>query len=225
MNPYEFKVSLTPMAREMLRPGEALVLDWHRLAVCCAGAGESSLYVMKEEGARKRKGLVRLKGEDPVYAARAIFPHLAGHKVRLDARRVLLSPLYLGPSGRLRAALRDGAAAGAGPQRRLGEDRNPPSGAVLRFGRAGHTGAVGAAVERAVHLDTVADDLYAAVLAGWGERVNRALEAVERTWLLTGHGDLEGFVVLVTAQVALGHDPGLLSLVLVGYIIAWRTGI
>lgn len=89
MNPYEFKVSLTPTAREMLRPGEALVLDWHRLAVCCAGAGESSLYVMKEEGARKRKGLVRLKGKDPVYAARAIFPHLAGHEVRLDARRVL----------------------------------------------------------------------------------------------------------------------------------------
>ena len=89
MNPYEFKVSLTPAARGMLRPGEALVFDWHRLAVCCAGAGESSLYVMKEEGARKRKGLVRLKGEDPVYAARAIFPHLAGREIRLDACRVL----------------------------------------------------------------------------------------------------------------------------------------
>ena len=73
----------------MLRPGEALILDWHRLAVCCAGAGESSLYVMKEEGARKRKGLVRLKGEDPIYAARTIFPHLAGREVRLHARRVL----------------------------------------------------------------------------------------------------------------------------------------
>lgn len=89
MNPYEFKVSLTLAAREMLVPGEALVLDWHRLAVCCAGAGESSLYVMKEEGARKRKGLVRLKGEDPIYAARAIFPHLAGREIRLDARRIL----------------------------------------------------------------------------------------------------------------------------------------
>ena len=89
MNQYEFKVSLTLEAREMLRPGEALILDWHRLAVCCAGAGESSLYVMKEEGARKRKGLVRLKGEDPIYAARTIFPHLAGREVRLHARRVL----------------------------------------------------------------------------------------------------------------------------------------
>ena len=89
MDRYAFKVRMTPAARKLLRPGEALVLDWYRLAVCCAGAGESSLYVMKEEGARKRKGLVRLKGEDPVYAARAIFPHLAGREVNLDARRTL----------------------------------------------------------------------------------------------------------------------------------------
>src|SRR5215210_434496 len=89
MDRYAFEVRLTPAARELLQPGEALVLDWHRLAVCCAGAGESSLYVMKEEGARRRKGLVRLKGEDPVYAARAIFPHLAGRGVNIDARKFL----------------------------------------------------------------------------------------------------------------------------------------
>ncbi len=89
MDRYEFRIWLTPVARELLRPGEALVLDWHRLSVCCAGAGESSLYVMKEEGARKRRGLVRIKGGDPVYAARAIFPHLAGREVELDARKVL----------------------------------------------------------------------------------------------------------------------------------------
>ncbi|MDQ3302674.1 MAG: hypothetical protein M3518_04910, partial [Actinomycetota bacterium] len=46
-------------------------------------------YVMKEESVRKRKGLVRLKGEDPIYAARAIFPHLAGREVNLDARKIL----------------------------------------------------------------------------------------------------------------------------------------
>jgi hypothetical protein len=44
---------------------------------------------MKEEGTRKRKGLVCLEGENLIYAARAIFPHLADHEVRLDARRVL----------------------------------------------------------------------------------------------------------------------------------------
>ena len=89
MKAHEFDIDLTPAAREALRPGEALVLDWHRLAVCCAGAGEASLYAMNEGSARKRKGLVRLKGEDPVYAARAIFPHLAGRKVVLDSRKTL----------------------------------------------------------------------------------------------------------------------------------------
>ena len=87
MDRYDFDVRLTPAAREMLRPGEALVLDWHRLAICCAGAGEASLYAASEESMRRRKGLVRLKGEDPIFAARAIFPHLAGRRIRLDARK------------------------------------------------------------------------------------------------------------------------------------------
>ena len=87
MNPYDFDVRLTPEARRMLRPGEALVLDWHRLAICCAGAGEASLYVASEERLRRRTGLVRLKGDDPIFAARAIFPHLAGREVRLDAHK------------------------------------------------------------------------------------------------------------------------------------------
>ncbi len=74
----------------MLRPGEALVLDWHRMAICYAGAGEASLYAAGEAGLRKRKGLVRLKGEDPpIYAARAIFPHLAGREIKLDASKTL----------------------------------------------------------------------------------------------------------------------------------------
>jgi hypothetical protein len=89
MDAYGFDVSMTPAARGMLRPGEALVLDWHRLAVCCAGAGEMSLYAAPEMGLRGRRGLVRLRGEDPIYAARAIFPHLAGRKVVLDARKTL----------------------------------------------------------------------------------------------------------------------------------------
>ena len=68
---------------------KTLVLDWHRMAICCAGAGEASLYAAGEEGLRRRKGLVRLKGEDPIYAARAIFPHLTGCEIRLDARKTL----------------------------------------------------------------------------------------------------------------------------------------
>jgi hypothetical protein len=89
MDRYYFDVHLTPAARELLRPGEALVLDWHRMAVCCAGMGETSVYAAGEESLSRRKGLVRLKGEDPIYAACAIFPHLAGREIRLDARKTL----------------------------------------------------------------------------------------------------------------------------------------
>jgi hypothetical protein len=87
MNRYCLDVRLTPHARQLLGADEALVFDWHRMAICCAGAGEMSLYAMKEEKARGRKGLVRLKGDDPIYAARAIFPHLAGREVIVDVRR------------------------------------------------------------------------------------------------------------------------------------------
>jgi hypothetical protein len=86
---YAFDLRLTPSARELLKRDEALVIDWHRLALCCAGAGEMSLYAMNEEKARGRKGLVRLKGEIPIYAARAIFPHLAGREIVIHARKTL----------------------------------------------------------------------------------------------------------------------------------------
>lgn len=89
MDGHAFDIRLTPEAQDLLKPGEALILDWYRLAVCCAGAGELGLYAMKESAARKRKGLVRLKGEAPVFAARAIFPHLAGRRVVLDGRKLL----------------------------------------------------------------------------------------------------------------------------------------
>jgi len=93
MNEYATSLHLTPEARGLLRPDEVLVLEWHRLALCCAGAGETSLCVMKEKTARRRKGLVRLKtnAEDdpPVYAARAIFPHVAGWEIKINARKVL----------------------------------------------------------------------------------------------------------------------------------------
>jgi hypothetical protein len=89
MDRYGFDVHLTPAARGLLRHDEVLVLDWHRMAICCAGAGEMSLYTTKEESARGRRGLVRLKGRDRIYAARAIFPHLAGREVVIDARKTL----------------------------------------------------------------------------------------------------------------------------------------
>jgi hypothetical protein len=53
------------------------------------GAGEASLYAAGVEGLSRRKGLVRLKGEDPIFAARDIVPHLAGREIKLDARKTL----------------------------------------------------------------------------------------------------------------------------------------
>ncbi len=55
MDRFGFDVRLTPQARELLGPDEALVLDWHRMAICCAGAGEMSLYAMEEEKAKGAK--------------------------------------------------------------------------------------------------------------------------------------------------------------------------
>ena len=71
----------------LYRKTKTLVLDWHRMAICCAGAGEASLYAAGEKGLSRRKGLVRLKGEAPIYAARAICPHLDGREIKLDARK------------------------------------------------------------------------------------------------------------------------------------------
>jgi hypothetical protein len=116
MKEYEFDVSMTPAARNTLRPGEALVLDWHRMAVCCAGAGEASLYAMNEDRARKRKGLVRLKGEEPVYAARAISPNSRPQGRPRRQKDPRLPPVRLRPAGRLRPARRDGVSpGGSGP--------------------------------------------------------------------------------------------------------------
>src|SRR5918997_339796 len=70
------------------------------------------------------------------------------------------------------------------------------SNAVLRRARPGHARAVGAAVNRAVRLHAMADDPDATVLARRGERVNRALEAVEHVWLVVGHLYPERLVVL-----------------------------
>ena len=53
-----------------------------------ARGGETSLSVMTETTARRHAGLVCLKGEVSVYAARAIAPHLAGRKITLDARKL-----------------------------------------------------------------------------------------------------------------------------------------
>src|SRR3954451_9532162 len=64
--------------------------------------------------------------------------------------------------------------------------------------------AVGAAVDGPARLDAVADHPAAAVGADRGERVDRALEAVEHVRLAAAP-DLECPVVLVAADLAGGH--------------------
>lgn len=65
---------------------------------------------------------------------------------------------------------------------------------------SGHPGAVGAAVERAVSFDVVADHLDPAVLARRGERVDRALEAIEGVCVASGHGYLKRLGVRYTVH-------------------------
>jgi hypothetical protein len=85
----ETLVRLTTRARHELRPGEALLFDWVRLAICCAVAGEVSLRLTSRhevEDARRYVPLVRDRAV-PVYAHRRAFPHLAGRRIEVDCRR------------------------------------------------------------------------------------------------------------------------------------------
>jgi hypothetical protein len=65
---------------------------------------------------------------------------------------------------------------------------------------SGHARAVSAAVEVAIGLDAVPDYLDVAVLAGGGEGVDSALEAVEGARLVPRHTYLEGLGVQDTTH-------------------------
>jgi hypothetical protein len=82
-------VGLTQAAKSELRPGEALVFDWHRVAICCAAAGEVSLRRTTTKEAERSQALVRLTDEAPVYAHRRAYSHLAGISLSIDCRRRL----------------------------------------------------------------------------------------------------------------------------------------
>ncbi len=85
-------IRLTSQAREELRPGDALVFDWHRVAICCAAAGEVSLRRAPADrlaGSRAYRQVATEPAAAPVFVHRQAFPHLAGRDVAVDCRRRL----------------------------------------------------------------------------------------------------------------------------------------
>src|SRR5829696_13997 len=85
----------------------------------------------------------------------------------------------------------------------FGQNGSGPVGDALR---SRHASAVGAAIEVAVCFYTVPDHLDVAVLAGRCEGVNRTLETVEGARLAPGRTYLEGLIVLISTDFALGHN-------------------
>jgi hypothetical protein len=68
---------------------DALVFDWHRVAICCACAGEVSLRRAPRARIESAAGYRRLDAAAPVYAHRLAYPHLARRDVAVDCRRTL----------------------------------------------------------------------------------------------------------------------------------------
>jgi hypothetical protein len=88
-------VHATDAARGALRDDEALVFDWHRVAICCAAAGEVSLRRDSGERLAASPSFRRLEGEVPVYAHRMAYPHLVKREVTIDCRRMVGRPRFV----------------------------------------------------------------------------------------------------------------------------------
>jgi len=84
-------IRLTPQARTQLKGDEALVFDWHRVAICCACAGEVSLRRAPRRTVEGNRWYRRLPSEEGtrVFAHRMAVPHLARRDVTIDCRRTL----------------------------------------------------------------------------------------------------------------------------------------
>lgn len=84
-------ITLGERAVHELRSHEALVFDWHHVAICCAGAGEISLRAIPgrvvADSSRFRP--LAVTSGFPVYAHRQAYPHLANRDVAVDCRRRL----------------------------------------------------------------------------------------------------------------------------------------
>jgi hypothetical protein len=84
-------MDITSEATEALRPGEALVFDWHLVAICCAVAGEVNLRRTSLDEIERSNRFVRLSDprDAPVYAHRRAYAQLADRPLTVDCRRLL----------------------------------------------------------------------------------------------------------------------------------------
>jgi hypothetical protein len=84
-------IQVTNEAREALHPGEALVFDWHRVAICCAVAGEVSLRRTSMREVERSARFVRLSPaqQAPVFAHRRAYAQLVDRSLTVDCRRRL----------------------------------------------------------------------------------------------------------------------------------------
>jgi hypothetical protein len=65
------------------------VFDWHRVAICCAAAGEVSLRSAPRTRLEASSHYRPLSDAPPVFAHRLAYPHLASRDLGIDVRRVL----------------------------------------------------------------------------------------------------------------------------------------
>jgi hypothetical protein len=82
-------VRVTREACEALNDGDAMVFDWHRVAICCAAAGEVSLRRASRDRLEGSKDFRQISDGPPVYAHRMAYPHLVRRDVGIGTRRVL----------------------------------------------------------------------------------------------------------------------------------------
>jgi hypothetical protein len=78
-------IRLSDQARAALRPGEVLVVDWHRVALCCAAAGEVSLHpVPRVRAAGRTFRPVACDPPGAVLVHERALPHLRDRDVTVD---------------------------------------------------------------------------------------------------------------------------------------------
>ena len=65
------------------------MFDWHRVAICCAAAGEVSLRRAPRERLEDSADFRQLSDGPPVYAHRLAYPHLARRDVGIGTHRIL----------------------------------------------------------------------------------------------------------------------------------------